>query len=110
MKYIPEKGDIIKLDLSPTRGHEQSGYRPMLIISPKKLNRRSLLATGCPITSTIRDNPFEVLINTQKIKGAILTDQVRTIDWTIRKVKYVDEAPHEIVTDTCAKLELLIKG
>lgn len=108
--YIPERGDIVKLNLSPTRGHEQSGYRPMLIITPKKLNRQSGLATGCPITSNIRRNPFEVIINTPKVRGAVLVDQVRTIDWTARKVKYVGEASHEILQDVCYKLELLIKG
>ena len=110
MIYIPERGDIVKLNLNPTRGHEQSGYRPMIIITPKKLNRQSGLATGCPITSTIRHNPFEVIINTSKIKGAVLADHVRTIDWTDPRVKHVDEAPTEIIQNVCHKLELLIKG
>jgi mRNA interferase MazF len=53
---------------------------------------------------------FEVSINTAKAKGVILSDQVRTIDWKARKVKYIGEAPRETVTEVCYKLELLIKG
>lgn len=108
--YIPERGDIVKLNLSPTRGREQFGYRPMLIITPKKLNRQNGLATGCPITSTIRGNPFEVVINVPKIKGAILVDQVRTIDWVTRRAKYVGEATHDSIQNVCYKLDLLVKG
>ena len=110
LEYIPERGDIVKLDLSPTKGHEQSGYRPVLVVTLKKYNCLSGRMLICPITRTVRSEIFEVSINTAKAKGVVLSDQVRTIDWEARKVKYVGEAPHDVVTEVCYKIELLIKG
>ncbi|KKW01735.1 MAG: transcriptional modulator of MazE/toxin MazF [Parcubacteria group bacterium GW2011_GWA1_49_11] len=110
LNYIPERGDIVKLDLSPTKGHEQSGYRPMLVVTLKKYNHLSGLMLICPITRTVRDGMFEVLINTAKARGVALSDQIRTIDWKARKVKYIGKAPHETVAEVCYKLGLLIKG
>lgn len=108
ISYIPERGDIIKLNLSPTKGHEQSGYRPMLVLSWKKYNAKGGLAIACPVTSTFRNDPFEVLVETSKVKGVILVDQIRTIDLYARKTKYVGECPHQVLYEVTAKLAVLI--
>lgn len=110
VRHVPERGDIIKLNLSPTKGHEQRGYRPMLVLSWKKFNAKGGLAIACPITSKIRKDPFETTINTLHTKGVILVDQIRTIDWMARRVKYVGECPTEALREVSGKLSVLIGG
>ncbi|TAL52585.1 MAG: endoribonuclease MazF [Nanoarchaeota archaeon] len=97
------RGDIIWLDFTPTKGHEQSGRRPAVVISPEEYNQKSGLLIACPITSKIKGYPFEVRIDS-KIKGAILVDQIRSLDWRERNTKYTEAAP----AATMAKVKRLI--
>ena len=72
--YIPERGDLVWLQFNPQAGHEQSGLRPALIISPAAYNNKTGLALMCPITSKIKGYPFEVVLPEKfKIQGAILS-------------------------------------
>ena len=108
-KYIPERGDIIKLDFDPTLGREQAGYRPALIITPKQFNQATRLALVCPITSQIKGFPLEVVLPDGLItSGVILTFQVKTIDWYERQVRYIESIPLEIMAEVTAKLHALI--
>ncbi|MBI2673903.1 MAG: type II toxin-antitoxin system PemK/MazF family toxin [Candidatus Zambryskibacteria bacterium] len=109
LNYIPERGDLVGFNLNPTRGHEQKGYRPSIVITNKKFNRIHNRMVTCPITSTVRNHPLEVEINTPKVKGVILPDQIRSVDWTVRKLKFLGQASSETLQDVCYKLELLIK-
>jgi mRNA interferase MazF len=88
-KYVPHTGDIVWIDLNPTRGHEQSKLRPALVVSPKAYNQKTSLALMCPITSQIKGYPFEVTLSHKKIEGVILVDQIRSLDWVARKAKYI---------------------
>ena len=110
LKYIPDRGDIVGFDLGPTRGHEQKGHRPSLVITPKKFNVIHGNMVICPITRTFKNHPLEVKIDTIKVKGVVLPHQIRTIDWQARSVKYIGDAAHNTVQDVCYELELLIKG
>ena len=107
IKYAPERGDLIKLNFSPTVGHEQHGYRPAVILSAKNYNTLTRRAIVCPITSKIYRYPFVTIID-GKVKGSILVDQVRTIDWVARRVKYVGECPAEVLLEVSEKLSVLI--
>ena len=72
-KYIPNQGDIVFLDFNPTKGHEQSGYRPA-------------------ITSNIKDYPTHYqLEDTIKVKGSVLCEHIRSIDYENRNVKFVEK-------------------
>ncbi|WP_121640673.1 type II toxin-antitoxin system PemK/MazF family toxin [Virgibacillus sp. Bac330] len=96
---IPDKGDLILLNISPQSGHEQAGYRPALVLSPKTFNGASFLM-ACPITSKEKGYPFEVKIpDGLNINGVILTDQLRSLDWRARGLKIVDRAPTETVEE-----------
>src|SRR3989339_1417318 len=77
---IPERGDIVWIDFSPTKGHEQAGLRPAVVISPTKYNSFSGLVLVCPVTSKRKDYFFEVQIEGLKEKSFILADQIRTFD------------------------------
>ncbi len=106
--YIPDRGDVVWVDLNPTRGHEQSKTRPALVLSPKSYNKKTHLALMCPITSKVKGYPFEVLVAEKNIQGAILADQLRSLDWSVRDVRLIQRANRVTVLETLKKAGLLI--
>lgn len=108
-KYIPERGDIVWLDFNPQLGHEQRGRRPALVISHKAYNEKIGLGVFCPITSKIKGYPFEVVIDLKKIKGAVLSDQVKSLDWKERNIEYIEKIDEKDIEDVIEKVEAIIK-
>jgi len=107
--YIPDQGDLIWLEFNPQAGHEQAGLRPALVISPASYNGAVGLALMCPITSKIKGYPFEVILSKKfKVRGAILSDQVKNLDWRIRKAKLIAKAPDEVVREVIEKIQAII--
>ncbi len=110
MTYVPDRGDAVWLDFDPQAGHEQAGRRPALVISPLAYNKKVGLAIFCPITNQVKGYPFEVLVpEGYKVKGAILSDQVKSLDWQIRKIRYICGLDQAIVVDVIKKMSVLIK-
>jgi mRNA interferase MazF len=107
--YVPEHGEIVWLELNPQVGHEQAGRRPALVVSPKDYNAKVGLALICPITSKIKGYPFEVILPPGSISGAVLSDQIRSLDWRERNAKRICVAPPEVVAEVLAKVVLLIE-
>lgn len=102
---VPGRGDIWWLPLGPTVGHEQSGRRPALILSPEPYNGATGLALMCPITSVAKGYPFEVeLPSAGQIHGVILSDHVRSIDWRARRARFASEVPEAVVAEVLAKV------
>jgi mRNA interferase MazF len=96
------------LSFDPTRGREQQGTRPAVVISPKLYNRASGLALVCPITSKSKGYPFEVAIAADEgIEGVALVDQVRCIDWKARSARSIGVLTAEQIVDVLAKLRTL---
>ena len=110
LRYIPCRGDIVWIDLDKKRGEEQSGRRPAMVVSLDAYNVMSGRALFCPITSKIRGHVFDVLFEGKKVKGAILADQVRTMDWSKRDLVFVEKAPIAVADDVEGKLLTLIQG
>ena len=109
MAYIPNRGDVVWITFNPQAGHEQAGRRPAFVLSPASYNGKVGLAILCPITSHIKGYPFEVLIPTGlKISGAILSDQVKSLDWRVRQAELVCELPAAIVDEVLHKLNTLL--
>ncbi len=107
--YAPDRGDIIWLHFTPQAGHEQAGRRPALVISPVAYNRRVGLALVCPITSNMKGYPFEVeLPDGLNAKGAVLCDQLRSLDWRARKAERFCPAPTEVIQEATAKILTLV--
>jgi len=109
MKAIPDRGDIILLSFDPTLGHEQSGFRPAVVLSPEVYNKASGLCLVCPITTSIKGYPFEVSLDgTKKTSGVALSDQVRSIDWQARKISIVDSISITSLATILAKVKPLL--
>ena len=96
-KYVPQQGDIIWLTLSHTKGNEQSGRRPALVISEKEFNIKTGLALVTPISSKSHGYETEVIFKTEKVKGVILVFQMRTIDWKVRDIEFCDKISQELL-------------
>ena len=110
MAYIPGKGDLIWLNFSPQAGHEQKGKRPALVISSKEYNKRTHLALCCPITTNRKGYPFEVVLNGQKIKGVILTDHLKNLDWKVRKARFIEKVKPKTLSECLEKMIALVIG
>ncbi len=109
MRYAPDRGDAVWLDFDSQSGHEQRGRRPAVIISPRSYNEKVGLALVCPITSQIKGYPFEVVLpKGLKIKGAILSDQIKSLDWQARKAKLIVKLPPTVVSDVLLRVSKLL--
>lgn len=111
MAYVPERGDVVWLDFNPQAGHEQAGRRPVLIISPASYNGKVGLAILCPITSQVKGYPFEVKIpDDLEVSGVILSDQVKSLDWRIRRAAIICKLPEATVRRVLRKLLTLLES
>lgn len=92
-KYIPKQGDIVFLDFNPTKGHEQAGKRPAIVISQNVFNINTKMVIVCPITSNEKEFPTHYLLeDTKKIHGSVLCEHIRSIDYESRNLKFVEKA------------------
>lgn len=108
-QYIPDCGDIVWLTFNPQSGHEQSGRRPALVISPLVYNGKTNLAIFCPITSQVKDYPFEVKLSEDlEISGVILSDQIKNLDWKAREAEFICKLPKSLLTETLNKINALL--
>ncbi|MGM1050550.1 MAG: endoribonuclease MazF [Bacillota bacterium] len=107
--YIPDRGDLVWLHFNPQSGHEQSGKRPALALSPMQYNEKVGLALFCPVTSNAKGYPFEVVIPQDlPIEGVILSDQIKSRDWQSRQVKFICRVPKETLDEVLSRVDLLI--
>lgn len=108
-RYIPQKGDFILATFDPQAGHEQKGRRPAIIISNKLFNKSTGLAIVCPITNTNRNFPFHVPIPDElTLTGYIMVEQVKSIDYQSRKIKFIEKAPSNIMIEVLSILDACI--
>ena len=109
MEYVPERGDLVWLTFNPQAGHEQAGRRPAVVLSPKAYNGKVGLALFCPITSQVKGYPFEVILpEGLPIGGAILADQVKSLDWHARQIEKIAALPPEVMQELLQKIGTLI--
>lgn len=108
-RYVPERGDVVWLQFDPQAGHEQAGHRPALVVSPKAYNGRVGLASFCPITSRVKGYPFEVEFPSGfKVEGAVLADQLKSLDWRARQAKRFARAPSAVIQEALGKIQALV--
>jgi mRNA interferase MazF len=107
-RYIPERGDIVWLNFNPGSGHEQKGKRPAVVISPKGYNEKVGLGLFCPITSKIKNYPFEVKIENNNINGVVLADKIKSLDWKTREIEFIAKETHEKMNEIIDNISVLI--
>jgi mRNA interferase MazF len=104
--YIPKKGDFVILTFDPQSGHEQKGRRPALVVSNSLFNKHTGLAMVCPITNTSRDIPFHVKVPDQlSLTGYIMVEQIKSVDFASRKIKFVERAPQAVLNEVLSILD-----
>jgi len=109
VKYVPEQGDIVALNFDPQSGHEQKGRRPAIIISNKTFNQHLGLAFACPITNTKRDFPFHVKVQSDNITGYIMSEQMKSIDYNARNIKFIEKANQNTINQILGIVDSIIQ-
>jgi mRNA interferase MazF len=108
-EYVPDAGDLIWIDFDPQTGHEQAGRRPGLVLSPSSYNVKIGLAIVCPVTSQVKGYPFEVELSASgKLRGAVLADQLKSVDWRERRAERGGKASPAVMDAVRARLQLLL--
>ncbi|MBI2540834.1 MAG: endoribonuclease MazF [Deltaproteobacteria bacterium] len=108
-RYVPARGDAVWITLNPQAGHEQAGRRPALVVSPTSYNGKVGLAVLCPITSQVKGYPFEVMIPSGlKVGGVVLSDQVKSLDWRMRRAEFICKVSRQTVSEVIDKLGALL--
>ena len=105
--YTPKQGDIVALTFDPQAGHEQQGRRPALIVSNEVFNKNVGLAIACPITNTERNFPFHLKLDSSNLTGYVMCEQVKSIDYRARKVKFIEKASDELLSQCLGIIESL---
>jgi mRNA interferase MazF len=101
--YNPQQGDIIKMDFAPTKGHEQQGHRPAVVVSNASFNNFARgVALVCPVTNTDRNIAIHIKLDDRTATtGVIMTDQVKALDLAARNAKFVEKIPNDILSEIC---------
>ena len=105
--YVPERGDVVWIALNPQAGHEQAGHRPALVLSPAAYNEKTSLMICCPMTTQIKNYPFEVLIGGTPA-SVVLADQLKSLDWRVRKATRKGAVSADELAEVRAKIMALI--
>ena len=106
--YVPDAGDVVWLEFDPQAGHEQAGHRPELVISPASYNVKTGLMVCCPMTTKVKGHPFEVLTQVDSLACAVLSDQVKSLDWRVRKAKKKAVVASKVMLHVRAKMKALL--
>jgi mRNA interferase MazF len=97
------------LSFDPQAGHEQAGRRPAFVLSPESYNRKTNLLLACPVTSKVKGYPFEVALpDGLPISGVILADQIKSLDWRVRKAEFVARTSASVIEDVLSLVLPLI--
>lgn len=107
MAYVPNAGDLVWLHFDPQAGHEQAGHRPALVLTPARYNGLRGMMICCPMTSRIKNYPFEVVISHDP-PSAVLADQVKSLDWRARKAARKGKVDPDILAEVQAKIRALL--
>jgi mRNA interferase MazF len=109
--YIPERGDVVRLDFDPQAGHEQAGRRPAFVLSPATYNDKTGLMLCCPITTQVKGYPFEVAVEgTARVRGVILADQVKSLDWQVKRAEKRGKVAKPVLEEVIDKVKAILEG
>ena len=106
--YVPDTGDVVWLAFDPQAGHEQAGHRLALVLSPALYNGKTGLMVCCPFSTQVKAYPFEVTALVDGKEGVVLSDQVKSLDWKVRRAKKKGTVPETVVAEVRAKIKALL--
>jgi len=106
---VPVQGDIIKINLNPKKGHEQQGCRPYICLSNKIISDVANIAVFAPISQTKRQYPLYILLNGTKTAGAVLLDQLVTIDYNARDFSFIETVSPAVISELLSKVVLVFQ-
>ena len=106
---VPDAGEVVWLKFDPQAGHEQAGHRPALVVSPASYNGKTGLMVCCPMTTKIKGHPFEVVAQIDGVDCAVLSDQVKSLDWKVRQAKKKGVVTAEVMLHVRAKMKALLQ-
>ena len=106
---VPDVGEVVWLKFDPQAGHEQAGHRPALVVSPASYNGKTGLMVCCLMTSKIKGHPFEVVAQIDGVDCAVLSDQVKSLDWKVRQAKKKGVVSAEVMLHVRAKMKALLQ-
>jgi mRNA interferase MazF len=106
--YVPQAGDIVFIDFDPQVGHEQAKRRPALVLTDQRYNQASGLAVVCPLTSKRKPYPFALPIKVDKVEGAVLVDQLKSLDWAGRQAQFHSKAEPALLTKVRQYIAVLL--
>ena len=107
---VPMQGDIIKINLDPKQGHEQKSYRPYICLSHHLVSDYANIAIFAPISNTSRRYPLYVPLEETKSTGAVLLDQLVTIDYNARQWSYVETVGDDIMKELLKKVVVIFQS
>lgn len=107
--YVPDTGEVVWLAFDPQAGHEQAGHRPALVISPASYNSKTGLMVCCPMSTKIKGHPFEVVTQVDGVDCAVLSDQVKSLDWKVRRAKKKALVSEDVLVHVRAKMKALLQ-
>ncbi|GJE58325.1 type II toxin-antitoxin system PemK/MazF family toxin [Methylobacterium trifolii] len=106
---LSDAGDLVWVDLRPTLGHEQRGVRPALVLTDRAFHSRNAAAIICPITGNVRPWPTKTLLPPGlAVQGAILTDQIRSVDRAMRGFRRIGRVPDDVLDAVRSKIAAII--
>jgi mRNA interferase MazF len=110
-RFVPDRGDVVWINLNPRIGHEQAGRRPAVVLSTASYNGRVGLGIFCPITNQVKGYPFEVLIPTGlSVSGVVLADQLKSLDWRARNTELIGRLPMSVVDEVLSTAKSLLSS
>ena len=107
--YVPDASDVVWLEFDPQAGHEQAGHCPALVVSPASYNGKTGLMVCCPMSTKIKGHPFEVVTQVDGVDCAVLSDQVKSLDWKIRRAKKKASVSADVMLHVRAKMKALLQ-
>ena len=106
-RWVPDEGEVVWLEFDPQVGREEGGHRPAVVLTPAAYNRRSGLLLCVPMTTRIKDYPFEVPISGDR-EAVVLVDHVKSVDWRGRGARPKGRITPEELEDVRQMLRALV--
>ena len=110
MNYTPNQGDIVVIDFDPTKGHEQKGRRPAIVVSNGQFHRFTNMTIVCPITNKIRSWPSHIMLDDRtKTTGEVICEHLRAVDLSSRNPVFVEQVPPDVLQQIVSTITLFVK-